>query len=236
MTPTVSVIVPTLNEGRSLPDLLESLRSQTVSPLEILIADSGSTDGTASVAADAGARVLPGERRGPGEGRNRGAREARGDVLLFVDADCVLPREIVEGVLASLGDPAVIGGATGFGPAEGTTAERFLFFLANAYQRAMTLWRFPHNAGYCFFFRRDAFERLGGIREEFLLNETHDIAMRSRRLGRFVVLPVTVRTSVRRFRAHGYFQTIVREYLASTLVYYLTGRTPQEAFRPEPVR
>ena len=60
--------------------------------------------------------------------------------------------------------------------------------------------------------------------------------MRSRRLGRFVVVPVSVRTSMRRFRAHGYVQTIVREYLAATLVFYLTGRTPSDAFRPAPVR
>jgi hypothetical protein len=100
----------------------------------------------------------------------------------------------------------------------------------------LTLWRFPHNAGYCFFFRRAAFERLGGLREELLLNETHDIAMRSRPLGRFVVLPVSVRTSMRRFRTHGYAQTILREYVAATLVFYLTGRTPSDSFRPAPVR
>jgi len=236
MSPTVSAIVPTWNEGKYLPALLESLRSQTVPPLEILIADSGSLDDTARVAAGAGAHVLTGDRKGPGEGRNRGARAARGDVLLFADADCVLPPNLIETVLLALTDPDVAGGATGFWPADGTAADRFLFFLGNAYQRALTLWGLPHNAGYCFFFRRKAFERLGGMREELLLNETHDIAMRSRAIGRFVVLPLMVRTSMRRFRVHGYAQTIVREYLASTLVFYLTGRSPAESFRPEAVR
>jgi len=69
-----------------------------------------------------------------------------------------------------------------------------------------------------------------------LEDETHDVALRSRALGQFVVLPETVRTSMRRFRAYGALETIVREYVASTLVYYVTGRTPSERFRPRPAR
>ena len=102
------------------------------------------------------------------------------------------------------GDPRVIGGATMFLPQDGNAFDRLLFGFANAYQRAMTELGFPHNAGYCFFFRRASFERLGGIREDMFLNETHDVALRSHALGRFVFLPVVVRTSMRRFRTHGY--------------------------------
>lgn len=233
---TVSVIVPALNEAKYLPDLFESLRRQTVPVSEVLVADSGSADGTAEVCAAAGARLLSGERKGPGEGRNRGARVASGDVLLFLDADTVAPPELVASVLAALQDPVVVGGATAFMPRDGTSLDRLLFGFANAYQRAMTELGFPHNAGYCFFFRRQSFEKLGGIREEMLLNETHDVALRSRTLGRFAFLPVVVRTSMRRFRAHGYARTILREYVLSTLYYYLTGRTPPDRFRPAPVR
>ena len=236
MAPRISVIVPTWNEAKYLPTLLDSLRHQTVPPLDILIADSGSTDGTGDLARAAGARVLEGERKGPGEGRNRGANAAQGDVFLFVDADCILPPDLLDSIVAALDDPEVVGGATGFMPAEGRVLERAFFALANGYQKAMTIWGFPHNAGYCFFFRKDAFERLGGIREAMLLNETHDLAMRSRSLGRFVTLPIVVRTSMRRFRAHGYARTILKEYVASTILYYATGRTPAELFRPEPAR
>lgn len=236
MTPRVSVIVPTLDEARYLPDLFDSLRRQTVQDFEIVIADSGSTDGTRELATSAGARVLSGERKGPGEGRNRGTRAANGAVLLFMDADCIAPPTLLQSVLGALEDPSVIGGATAFLPQDGRGIDRLLFGFANAYQRAMTELGFPHNAGYCFFFRRDAFEKLGGIREDMLLNETHDLALRSRPLGRFVFLPVPVRTSMRRFRTYGYARTIVREYVASTLLYYLTGRTPSDKFRPKPAR
>lgn len=236
MPPRVSVIVPTWNEARYLPKLLTSLHRQTLQDFEVLVADSGSTDGTAELVAAAGARYLPGERKGPGEGRNRGAKAAQADVLVFVDADCLMPANVLESVVAVLEDPSVIGGATGFLPEEGTFPERLLFLLANGYQRAMTIWGYPHNAGFCFFFRRNAFERLGGIREDLLLNETHDIALRSRTLGRFVNLPIAVRTSMRRFRKNGMAGTIFHEYIGSTLLYYFTGRAPADFFRPKPVR
>jgi glycosyltransferase involved in cell wall biosynthesis len=232
----VSVIVPTLNEAKYLPSLLGSLKRQSFTDFEVLIGDSGSTDGTQEVAAAAGARVLEGERKGPGEGRNRGARAAGGRVFLFLDADCVAPAGLFEAVLKALDDPQVIGGATSFTPLDGKRRDRLLFTLANLYQRVMTEWGFPHNAGYCFFFRREAFEKLGGIREDMLLNETHDIALRSREAGRFVFLPIEVQTSMRRFRTYGYARTIVLEYLASTLFYYVTKRTPPEAFSPKPAR
>lgn len=236
MAPRISVIVPTWNEAKCLPALLSSIRHQTVPCLEVLVCDSASTDGTPELARAAGARVLEGERKGPGEGRNRGARAAQGDVLLFADADCTLPPDLFEEITGALDRAEVVGGATGFFPSEGRTVERFLFSLANGYQKAMTIWGFPHNAGYCFFFRKEAFERLGGIREDMFLNETHDLAMRSRSLGRFVILPIAVRTSMRRFRSYGYIRTILKEYVASTILYYAIGHTPEELFRPLPAR
>ena len=236
LAPRISVIVPTWDEAKYLPGLFESLKHQTIPPDEVLVADSGSSDGTPEVARKAGAIVVEGERRGPGEGRNRGARKATGAVLVFVDADCVLPPNLLEAVFLALADPDVVGGATGFAPAKGRPVERSLFYLANAYQRAMTIWGIPHNAGYCFFFRKTAFESLGGIREDLVLNETHDLAIRSRSIGRFVLLPIIVETSMRRFRTYGYLRTILQEYVASTILYYATGRSPRGLFRPAPAR
>ena len=232
----VSVIIPTWNEAKYLPSLLDALHRQTMPPLEILVADSGSSDGTQEVARRAGAVLLEGTRRGPGEGRNRGARAARGDLLLFVDADCVVPPNLIETAAAAGQDSDIVGGATGFMPLGGGGIARALFSLANGYQRAMTIWGFPHNAGYCFFFRRSTFGALRGIREDMPLNETHDLAMRSRSFGRFVILPIVVQTSMRRFHAHGYARTILREYVASTILFYATGRTPASLFQPEPAR
>jgi 4,4'-diaponeurosporenoate glycosyltransferase len=90
--PTVSVIVPARNEEARLPRLLDSLADQEHPPLEVLVVDDGSTDGTAAVASRRGVPVVD---AGPPPGRwlgkpwacHVGARAARGDLLVFLDAD-----------------------------------------------------------------------------------------------------------------------------------------------------
>jgi cellulose synthase/poly-beta-1,6-N-acetylglucosamine synthase-like glycosyltransferase len=89
----ISVIVPAYNEEAHLSACLESLfRQEYDGEYEVLVVDDGSTDATAEVARRFGARLLSQDHRGPAAARNLGAREARGAILLFTDADCV-PQE-----------------------------------------------------------------------------------------------------------------------------------------------
>lgn len=90
--PPLSVIIPARNEERNLPRLLESLTSQIPPPDEILVVDDGSTDRTADIAREAGARVLtpaglPPGWRGKAWACRQGAQAAAHGVLLFLDAD-----------------------------------------------------------------------------------------------------------------------------------------------------
>jgi 4,4'-diaponeurosporenoate glycosyltransferase len=96
--PAISVIVPARDEAQVLPALLDSLARQTLPPLEVIVADDGSSDGTAAIAAAAGARVImPGPKppgyRGKTWPCRRGAEEARGELLVFLDADTRLEPE-----------------------------------------------------------------------------------------------------------------------------------------------
>jgi 4,4'-diaponeurosporenoate glycosyltransferase len=89
---SVSVIIPARNEEHNLPTLLRSLASQAVKPREILVIDDGSTDRTAEVARQLGARViaskpLPDGWRGKTWACEQGSQAATGDLLLFMDAD-----------------------------------------------------------------------------------------------------------------------------------------------------
>jgi GT2 family glycosyltransferase len=97
----VSVIVPTHNQAEALALCLPSLLAQTLSPdrYEILVVDDGSTDETAAVLAHTSAPVRTvrlQRNRGRSGARNAGVRDARADLVLFVDSDVVVPRDFVE--------------------------------------------------------------------------------------------------------------------------------------------
>jgi len=89
---TVSVVIPARNEAANLPHLLESLRDQTLPPVEIVVVDDGSEDGTGEVAARLGASVVRHDELPPGwTGKNwalwEGFHHTTGDIVVFLDAD-----------------------------------------------------------------------------------------------------------------------------------------------------
>lgn len=103
----VSVIIPAYNESKRLRPLIESLNKQNQPPLEILVVDDHSTDGTGQLANSLGCRVILADRVEPGwVGKSRacwsGAKKARGSVLVFLDADTRLehPDALAELVMA----------------------------------------------------------------------------------------------------------------------------------------
>src|ERR1051325_4035696 len=100
----LSVIIPVFNGGKFLRAAVQSVLDLGYEPLELIIVDDGSTDGTAGIA-----RALPAElqyltqaNRGPAGARNAGLRRARGDVIGFLDADDLWTPAIVTRALALL--------------------------------------------------------------------------------------------------------------------------------------
>ena len=105
--PSVSVIIPTLNEAATLPRLLDALRPSGAD--EVIVVDGGSTDGTPALAQVAGASVLSGP-RGRGRQLHAGAEAASGEAFLFLHADTLLPPSGVAAVRAALSRPEIAGG------------------------------------------------------------------------------------------------------------------------------
>lgn len=105
----VSVIVAARNEARRLPECLASLKAQTYTPLDILVADDGSTDGTAAVAERLGVRALRLPPRGKATTLNDAVQSADGEIVAFLDADQVFAPNFV----AELVGPIVTGRAVG---------------------------------------------------------------------------------------------------------------------------
>jgi cellulose synthase/poly-beta-1,6-N-acetylglucosamine synthase-like glycosyltransferase len=90
-----SIVIPAYNAAKTLPDTLIALQNQSVSSedYEVIVVDDGSTDETAALARRFGAKCVTQPNRGPAAARNNGARVAKGDIILFTDADCVPDRD-----------------------------------------------------------------------------------------------------------------------------------------------
>jgi glycosyltransferase involved in cell wall biosynthesis len=94
VTAAASIVVPTRNRAGYLRVCLNSLAAQQVdAPFEVIVADDGSSDTTAAVAEEAGAKVVQTAAQGPNAARNAGLRAAEGDLLVFVDDDVEAPRD-----------------------------------------------------------------------------------------------------------------------------------------------
>jgi glycosyltransferase involved in cell wall biosynthesis len=106
---SISVIVPAFNAAETLGRCLAALSKQTLPPGEILVVDDGSRDETAEIANLYSVRVISQANAGPAAARNTGAQAARGDLILFTDADCAPALDWVERMVAPFADPVVAG-------------------------------------------------------------------------------------------------------------------------------
>jgi len=168
---------------------------------EVIVVDDCSTDATSSVARQHTARVLRVEHRHIAATRNAGAREARGDVLFFVDADTLVSAGVIVSALRSIREGAVGGGCVprfeGWLPLWWRAA--YPLFVV-----AVRLLRQP--GGSCLFAARSAFEATGGFSEVHFAAEDAVFVSALKRHGRFVVLAEPVVTSGRNLRAHSFWR------------------------------
>lgn len=93
----LSIIIPTLNEEKHLAKLLKSIEKQDFKNYEVIISDAGSKDKTLEIAKKYKCKIVKGG--SPAQGRNNGAKIAKGERLLFLDADVILPNKIFGKIL-----------------------------------------------------------------------------------------------------------------------------------------
>jgi len=112
--PLVSVIIPSYNSSRTLSLCLQSVAAQTYSPIEVIVVDDGSTDGSLEIARASGAKVIStGSNSGQSVARNLGAEHARGEILFFLDSDVALDSRGVEIAVKTLLENPRIGAICG---------------------------------------------------------------------------------------------------------------------------
>ncbi len=179
--PLISVIVPVYNGAPYLAQAVESVLAQGYAPIEILVVDDGSVDGTAQVAACfAEISYVKQERAGAAAARNRGVTLASGAYLAFLDADDLFsPGKLVEQARVLDTDPAL---DMVFGH-----VRQFRGSLANAGQGL------PAKLPGSLLIRRSSFERAGGFRSEWRVGEFVEWYLRASEAGlKSAMLPQVV--------------------------------------------
>ncbi len=117
MEPSVTVVIPAYNAARTIGNVVAALNAQDPRPDEVLVVDDGSRDATAVLARERGARIVLTSHRGfAGGARNKGWEEARGDVVVFLDADAIPGENWSKALALALREfpGAIIGGARSF--------------------------------------------------------------------------------------------------------------------------
>lgn len=199
-TPTLSIIIPAHNEAEELPYTLRSvwIAIQQIEPTcEVVVVDDASTDATAAIAQQTGAKVVSVNLRHIAAVRNAGARAASGRWLVFLDGDTRLPAETLRAAIRALGSGAVGGGCRVVFEGQVSGVAAVLLRLWNTVARVHR-WA----AGSFLFVQREAFERIGGFDERFFAAEEIFTSEKLKKLGPFTLLDAHITTSARKMHSH----------------------------------
>lgn len=174
----LSIIIPAKNEEKYIGGLLSSIKSQSFKDYEIIVADDGSSDRTAEIARKHGASVVSGSWSNPSHARNNGAKIARHDYLLFLDADALLPRHFLKHNLREFIERDLDVATTFVEPVSESAFDKLI---------VKNIWNFlywgskrisPHVCGFCIFVKNGVFKRTNGFDHTIVLAEDCDFVKR----------------------------------------------------------
>ncbi len=227
--PLLSIIIPTLNEEKYLPKLLNSIKKQNFKDYEIIVADYHSKDKTGKIARRFGCRIAKGG--SPAKGRNKGARIARGDILLFLDADVILPTGFLSEMVRNFKKRELGVAACFLIPDSKNVIDRFSHFILNSF---VFFFQFlsPLAPGPCIMVRKEFHEKVKGFDETLFMAEDHDYVNRISKIGRFRVINCKIIVSTRRIKKEGRLG-IAWKYLYVFLHRLFMGEIRNKIFRYE---
>lgn len=210
----VSIIIPTYNEEEFLPDLLTSIQRQYFDDLEVIIADANSVDKTREIAESFGCKIVPGGL--PSVGRNNGAKEAKGELLLFLDADSVLSNNYISSAIEEFELHNLGIAITQIVPLEKGFINQMTHEFANYMTKQISHIK-PHGAGcYGILTYKSLHEKVNGFDENLDFGEDTDYIERVAKVSRFKVLEnPRLLISTRRLEEEG-IKDITLKYAKST--------------------
>lgn len=223
----VSIIIPAFNEGRYLPKLLKSIQKQSVLPKEIIVADAFSVDNTKEIAKAFSCKLVQGGL--PAKARNNGAKKATQPILLFLDADVVLPARFLEKTFKEMAGRKLDIASCFVTPRSNLKIDKFLHKFVNQYMR-LTQKFYPHIPGFCIFVKREVHFKIQGFDESLVLAEDHDYVKRAKSIGKFGYLKsYKIPVSVRRLTKEGRLK-IALKYIAIELHLIFIGKIRKNIF------
>lgn len=198
----ISVIIPTLNEENYIKRTIEKVEQSSFNkPHEIIVVDSGSTDKTINILEGKDIKMVLFNplKKGRSAPLNHGAGHASGDVLLFLDADSVLPRNYDLYIVKALNKNAnVIGGAFEFS----LDGNGFLYRVIEFINRVRYRLRKRYYGDQGVFVRKKYFDKAGGFPDYELLESAY-LCEKLRGFGKLTLINRCLKTSPRRFEQNG---------------------------------
>lgn len=216
--PYFSIVIPTLNEEKYLPYLLNDLENQTFTDFEVIVVDGKSEDKTVEVANRHKKRlrdlkVLLSDERNVSYQRNMGAKLSSSDWTIFVDADNRLPKYFLDGIKYRIAQTKANIFTCWIDVDSKKTADKMIANYVNVSAEAMKILEYPRALGSIIGVKRDYFKKLGGFDEKLTFAEDGDFIRRAWRKGYALTIIKDPRPiySLRRFRRMGRIG-VVRKY------------------------
>jgi len=225
MKPLVSVIITTKNEEKHIESCLRSIKNQTYPNIEIIVSDSCSSDDTVNIAKKYADKVVV-KKTNISEGKNFGAKYAKGKYFVFLDADVILEKKWIRNALKRLHSKNVAMVIGRFNFLENTLRTRIYewvwkLFLFTCYKIGI-----PHTQIGCTLgVKRSKFFDVNGFRNDLIIAEDIDFARRIKKMGDIVIeKKCRMLTSTRRLKKGGYVKLSLI-WLINGIWYYITKKS-----------
>lgn len=183
-----SIVIPTYNEAKYISRALCALENQTFKDFEVIVKDGESRDETVRIAKKFAKKVVSIRDCSVGDARNQGARHAEGDILIFMDADTLLPPETLARFCELMNDEGIVGASCRKVPQSGSILDRLLYEFVNISTFVNSLMGLGGAHGNCMLIRRHLFERIGGFNPNIIVAEEQELVRRASKFGRYVFL------------------------------------------------
>jgi len=216
MKTKLSIIIPSLNETYYLPRVLKSINKQRFQEKEVIVVNAGGYAAIRKIGKRFGARVIDCtvDPHGPAFARNVGANAARGEILLFLDADVIMPENFLKNSIEEF-EKRYLGIAGVYArPHSDKIFDEMFWQFYNLVVFVMKTLR-PEASGFCLFCRKDIHEKIKGFDRTITYREDADYTTRAAKYARYGLLKMPILISVRRFRKEGRLRLLLKYLVLS---------------------